>query len=150
MSKRKTPFPHQKKGVKYLIDRMSGFLFFKMRMGKSFVIVLVIKKLSEYPVLIICPKIVINTWITELTDEGCKLKHISVVDYSDAKKNEEALNSNKYITLVNFEKIKNYDILKKRKWRIVVVDELDRLANVSAGVTRYFLRNRQNFSPFSS
>ena len=35
MSKRKTPFPHQKKGVKYLIDRMSGFLFFKILMKKS-------------------------------------------------------------------------------------------------------------------
>ena len=141
--KNKTPFDHQTKGAKYLQDRKSGFLFYKQRMGKCFTCIIAIKKLKEFPVLIVCPKIVIKTWQTELTDEGCKPKSIEIVDYNTREKNIEALKTKRPIVIVNFEKVKNYDILKSKKWRIVIIDELHRLANVGSFVTRYFLRNRQ-------
>jgi len=141
--KDKTPFDHQLKGAKYLIDRLSGFLFYKQRMGKCYTCIIAIKKLKEFPVLIICPKIVIKTWQTELTDERCKPSSIEIIDHASPKKNLEALHSKKPIVIANFEKVKNYDIMKIRKWRILIIDELHRLANVGSFVTRYFLRNRQ-------
>lgn len=141
--KDKIALPHQSEGAKYLQDRRSGFLFYKQRLGKTFICIIALKKLKEFPVLIVCPKIVIKTWQTELTDERCKPASIQVVDFSSREKNIEALQSKKPIVIVNFEKVKNYDILKAKKWRIVVIDEIHRLANVGSYVTRYFLRNRQ-------
>lgn len=141
--KSKTPFHHQVKGAKYLQDRKSGFLFHKPRCGKCFTCIIALKKLSEFPVLIVSPKIVIETWRTELLDEGAKPSAIQLVDFSSPAKNKEALQTKKPIVIVNFEKIKNYDILNSKKWRIVIIDELHRLANVSSFITRYFMRNRQ-------
>lgn len=139
----KTPHAHQIKGSRYLIDRKSGFLFFKQRLGKCFTCIIALKELKEFPVLIVCPKIVIETWRTELTDERCKPDSIRIVDYNTPEKNTKALQTRRPIVIVNFEKIKNYDILNAKKWRIIIVDELHRLANVDSFVTRYFLRNRQ-------
>ena len=135
--------PHQIRGAKYLQDRRSGFLFFKQRLGKCFTCIIAIKKLKEYPILIICPKIVIPTWVTEFTDEKCKPNSIQIVNYATREKNLLALKTKRPIVIANYEKVKNYDILKVRKWKIIIIDELHRLANTIAFVTRYFLRNRQ-------
>jgi superfamily II DNA or RNA helicase len=112
-------------------------------MGKTFTCIMALKKIKEFPVLIICPKIVMQVWYDELIEEGAKPSSIAVVDSPVRQKNLEILHSGKHITLVNFEKVKNYDILKLKPWKVVIIDELDRLANIDSQVTRYFLRNRR-------
>ena len=102
MPKNKTAMDHQIRGAKYLKDRKSGFLFFKQRLGKCFTCIIAIKKLKEYPILIVCPKIVIPTWVTALQDEGAKPKAIQIVNYATREKNLLALKTKRHIVIVNY------------------------------------------------
>lgn len=137
------PYKHQERGIKYLTTRMSSFLFFKQRTGKTKTSVWACKELDEYPILVIAPKVVMQVWDTAFKEEGVRPSCISMVDSSSKKKNEESIARNSHITICNFEKVKNYDILNVRQWKIVIIDESHRLANISSQITRYFLRNRR-------
>ena len=141
---KKVLYPHQEEGVEYLFNGGTA-LFMEMRTGKTLTTIRGIKKLvkeSDYqpfPVLIVCPKSVMETWRAELTGDGVPEEWVQVIDGSRMKR-LNMLRHLKQFNIVNYEMMEGYNILSRR-FGFVVYDESIRLGNMSAKVTKYCVRN---------
>lgn len=142
---KKTLYPHQEQGVEYIVNGGS-LLFMEMRTGKTLTTIRGIKKLQKdkiyrcFPVLIVCPKSVAETWKNELHEDGVPDEQVQIVTGSIMKRTTQ-LRHPKWFNIVNYEMLETYDVLK-RPWRFIVYDESIRLGNLSAKVTKYAVKKR--------
>lgn len=137
---KKVLYPHQEAGVEY-ICRGGVALWMQMRTGKTLTTIRAIKKLNKdrvyrpYPVLIVCPKSVMETWRSELLGDGVPVDWIQVIDGPKIKR-QSMLRHLKNFNICNYEMLEKYKVLDQG-FRFVVYDESVRIGNFSAKVTKY-------------
>tara|TARA_Y100000310_G_C20700829_1_gene829734 strand:+ start:5263 stop:6720 length:1458 start_codon:yes stop_codon:yes gene_type:complete len=167
----KTPFPHQFEGIKYGTSRKGGgFLYMKMRLGKTLVQINIIKKKRAYPCVVVCPATVLASWENELLEEGTNPEEILIFDDrlkgNCSKLSNHLANTTPKWILVNFEKVEIMDVLmyrirhllpskvkqlkKKRKgplpvhnlpnWKSFIIDESYRISNRDSNIVKYLLK----------
>jgi len=118
----------------------------EMRTGKTLTSLDGMKKGEAWPLLIICPKDLIDrTWLPALHQDGADPECIQVVEGSRVQK-EKALMYPKAINLANYDILKNYDILRAQDWAGIIFDESIRIANMTSAVTQYCMDWAQDTS----
>lgn len=135
-----TPYPHQRAGIEWIIDRPACALFWGMGTGKTVttltaVDLLLHDCLEDGPVLVIAPKRVAeNTW----SKEAAKWEHLSHLRVSKVMGTEKqrlaALSTFADIYVINRENVAWLIETLQNRWpfQIVVIDELSSFKSAQA------------------
>jgi hypothetical protein len=142
---RKKLFPHQKDGVKYLVVRYRGALFYLPRNGKTITAIRAMQKLEAFPLLVVTITTLFHPWKQEFLDEGWLEDDIAIIN-GTKKKRKEKLALNKSIVIINYECLRVYQILSHFNWGGIIFDESFKIANVDSGITKYCLRCYRHIS----
>lgn len=140
---KKILYPHQEAGVKYVVKGGSA-LWMQMRTGKTLTTIRSIQALLKrriylpFPVLIVCPKSVMETWRSELLGDGVPGDRIQIIDGPKVKR-QGMLRHLKWFNVCNYEMLEPYDVLAE-DFRFIVYDESVRIGNYSSKVTKYVTR----------
>lgn len=135
-----TPYPHQRAGIDWIIDRPACALLWGMGTGKTVttltaVDLLLHDCLEAGPVLVIAPKRVAeNTWSKE-AEKWEHLRHLRVVKImGSAKQRLEALRQTADLYVINRENVVWLveEIGKRWPFRVVVIDELSSFKSAQA------------------
>ena len=116
----------------------------QMRTGKTLTTIRSIQALLKrriylpFPVLIVCPKSVMETWRSELIGDGVPSENIQIVDGPKVKR-QGMLRHLKWFNVCNYEMLESYDVLAE-DFRFIVYDESVRIGNYSSKVTKYVTR----------
>jgi len=87
------PFPHQENGAKYLLERKKGFLFWKMRTGKTLASIYGTFTSDSLPILVITKPSIMETFRKAFVDDfGIKEDKVGVClkNYSHKKKRQNS------------------------------------------------------------
>ena len=134
------PYPHQKAGIDWIIDRPACALLWGMGTGKTVTTLTAIDQLlydcmEDGPVLVIAPKRVAeNTWSKE-TEKWAHLKHLRVSKImGTAKQRADALSAPADLYVINRENVVWLVEHLKNAWPfpIVVIDELSSFKSAQA------------------
>ena len=135
-----TPYPHQRAGIEWILQRPACALLWGMGTGKTVTTLTAIDRLlydclEDGPVLVIAPKRVAeNTWSKE-TAKWEHLQHLRVVKImGTAKQRIEALNTAADIYVINRENVVWLVEAVGKHWPfpIVVIDELSSFKSAQA------------------
>ena len=139
---RKKLFKYQKKGSDWLLENKKAILADDMGLGKT---VQTIDALSHLfnnaeirSALIICPKILIANWESELTEWAPQLSWIRVIPTS-AERNQSwaAIFNRTHILITNYEQLRNpISELSSFGVGIVIADEVHRIRKLSSNTTK--------------
>ena len=135
-----TPYPHQRAGIDWIIDRPACALLWGMGTGKTVTTLTAVDHLlhdllEEGPVLVIAPKRVAeNTWSKE-ADKWDHLHHLRVSRVmGTAKQRQDALTAPADLYVINRENVVWLVEHFGQNWpfRIVVIDELSSFKSAQA------------------
>jgi SNF2 family DNA or RNA helicase len=135
-----TPYPHQRAGIDWIIDRPACALLWGMGTGKTVTTLTAVDRLlhdclEDGPVLVIAPKRVAeNTWSKEC-DKWEHLQHLLVVKImGTAKQRQAALETPADVYVINRENVVWLVEYFGQHWpfRIVVIDELSSFKSAQA------------------
>jgi superfamily II DNA or RNA helicase len=134
-----TLYPHQVKGVEYLVNRRRGYLFITMRGGKTLTSLRSFCEMEGFPLLILTLKSIFQTWKKQLVQDGMDEKDIVYIQGTKEKKKKLLANMPR-VAILNYESIKSLDALgSKYPWGGIIFDESYKLGNLSSGITNYCL-----------
>ena len=135
-------FPHQIKGSDYLIERGGGYLFWKMRVGKTLPAIDAVMKHAETPVLIITQTSIMETWRKTLVhDYGVPENLVSVCKTNYMSNKRRHILETGFIVICNYDMAIPYRIMTAQQWGAIIYDESHAIANMSAKRTRYIVRS---------
>ena len=135
-----TPYPHQRAGIDWIIERPACALLWGMGTGKTVTTLTAIDRLlhdymEDGPVLVIAPKRVAeNTW----SKEAAKWEHLSHLRVSKVmgteKQRQEALAATVDLYVINRENVAWLVERLQNRWpfKIVVIDELSSFKSAQA------------------
>ena len=135
-----TPYPHQRAGIDWIIERPACALFWGMGTGKTVTTLTAVDRLlfdlmEDGPALVIAPKRVAeNTWSKE-ADKWEHLNHLRVVKImGTAKQRQTALATTADVYVINRENVVWLVEYLGKRWPfpIVVIDELSSFKSASA------------------
>ena len=135
-----TPYPHQRAGINWIIDRPACALFWGMGTGKTVTTLTAVDHLlhdclEDGPVLVIAPKRVAeNTWSKE-ADKWEHLRHLRVSRVmGTAKQRQDALTAPADIYVINRENVVWLVEHFGQRWPfpVVVIDELSSFKSAQA------------------
>ncbi len=133
------PYRYQLLGIKWLHDRDGGLLADEMGLGKTMQAILAARLLwREHEierVLVICPKVLIPTWLAELRKWWPDVLHNTKVIEGDPQRWLSSMSSGIAFKLINYEKLALH-----REWLagqgfahdLVIIDEAQRIKNAES------------------
>ena len=120
-----TPFEHQRLGLEHLHKNLRAGLFYSPGLGKSKVVV-DLHRLTEDPMLILCPRVMLGTWAREFEVHG-NVSDTLIIDGTKKKKLqllEQAATRTPSACIVTFDTAKGYEEeILRIGYRAMVVDE---------------------------
>lgn len=133
------PYQRGKRGLKYLRETYSGALYWEMRLGKTLTI---IRAFSDLPgcKLVICPLSVMSVWQDELNDDG---ENRNTVVYGSKHDRLRLLTEDSDWYITNWECHRVIDILRIKKWKLVIFDESTYLCNNTSKMTKYYTKSNK-------
>ncbi|MFO7890678.1 MAG: helicase-related protein [bacterium] len=133
-------YSHQEMGAKYLRDRKGGYLFWKMRTGKTLA---ALHGILDTPTLILTKGSIMETFRKALVyDMGIRETDIVVCHGKFTWKKRKQLLTKFPIVICNYEAAITLRVMTAQPWAAIVFDESYALANYkSAKVTRYIERS---------
>jgi SNF2 family DNA or RNA helicase len=151
---------HQQKGLAWALKVQHPALFWKMRLGKTLVVIRAVKVYHQCKlILVVAPFAPLGGWMEELELEGEKFMLISGTKAQRIKKLDIALNSSTRIwCLINKEGHRVLPEIANKAWDVVVLDESHFIKNPPASkmkrkikkaatgtqITRFFIDNFRN------
>lgn len=147
----------QEKGVEYLTrNEFGGALFMEPRTGKSATsLIALINRYFElhikmFPLLIVTTKSVLRAWPKELESMG--IKDYTIVTGSKQKK-EQTVTKDCKIMIATYDAMTGYDLLMKKPWQNIILDESLQIASMNTSRTKYVLKcidrlDRKAHKPF--
>lgn len=139
MNMNKPLWPLQERALDFVKDKNRAALFMWMGTGKTRVALEWIRYRQLNPVLIVCPKPVIDVWEEQIAEY--LNTHSSVAVRGTLKQRKELLATPANIHIINYEALRNKDIaatIKNFKWDGVILDESHRIKARGSKVSRYF------------
>ena len=111
----------------------------EMRTGKTLSTILAITRHRKPPILILAPCMALQNWRNAFIEQGYPEDQVVIADGSE-KRRTSRLNSNPLVTICNYEMSMKYKLKARRSWKVIVFDETYRIANISNGITKYWIR----------
>lgn len=133
---------HQILMCEYLLENNGGLLFCEMRTGKTLGAILFLIEIRLLPILIIAPSNAMKNWHNWMIAQGFNPDAISMVDGS-RKQREKEMARNCPIVITNYEMSLTYRLKYLKDWKVLLFDELYRLAHINANVTQYWIRGER-------
>lgn len=171
---------HQQDGAEFVNDKDGALLWWGMGSGKTYASINIIKKQNAEIILIVCPKSVIRTWISEIDKHApnefiviAPLKGSVAKKAADIKKMIDYHHGNgkPIVIVLNYEscwrpflgpvrdKYKNIidnGLVKNMNWDIIIADEVHRCRTPGSKVSKFmsFLKAKKRIglsgTPFST
>ncbi len=142
------PFKHQVEATLFAINKLNGALFMEMGTGKTKVILdIILNSKPTLPILIVCPLSGMVVWEKEIRKHASELaeKFLSL-SYNPSYSMFEGLKkAGKNIIITNYEKVRdNLKVFLKERYDMIVLDESTYIKNLSAKITKAFIKLRHN------
>jgi len=122
-------YSFQKEAVAFLKDTNGrGIIAYEMGLGKTVIALAFVHSYSLYPVLVVCPKMLIHHWEREV-HKFLKNKEVSILknDVQDIKD----------INIINYDRLKKVvELFKENPFKTIIFDESHFLKNYKAARTR--------------
>ena len=123
-------FPHQRKALELTKDKSRCAYFLDMGLGKTFVASEKARLLSTLPIIVVCPKSMIRTWIEHYTS------HYNDLKVADMTKKQYDENADVFVI--------NYDLIWRREIKLknytLILDESSYLQNEKSKRTKAILK----------
>lgn len=133
----RSPYPHQRDGLRWSMDHDQIALLWEMRLGKSLVAVRwADHKAPASPKLIVCPLDVMETWVEELKLENHPVRQLR--GYAI----EPEAHGEWYIT--SYESLRGNRHIQQFPWAVVILDESTFIRNPKAKITKICLAKFKN------
>uniref|UniRef100_A0A6M3M5E4 Putative helicase n=1 Tax=viral metagenome TaxID=1070528 RepID=A0A6M3M5E4_9ZZZZ len=127
------PYEFQLEGIEFLRTRRNALLALDMGLGKTMVAILAIREISTTNTLVICPASVKYNWKKEI-DKWWPGRSVHIVEGRSKKEIPQA-----DFVIINYDLLISKLVLMqliKRKWGVLVLDELHYLKNNAAKRTK--------------
>ncbi|MBC8276253.1 MAG: restriction endonuclease [Chloroflexi bacterium] len=137
------PFPFQTIGIKWLFDRDSALLADEMGLGKTMQAIIAARLLWRFglinQVLVICPKTLISTWMTEIRKWWPQAIHNVLLSGPDRQFFLRAGMANVVVKIINYEALaREEEWLREQSFShdLVIIDEAQRIKNPDAKTSK--------------
>ncbi len=150
------PFKHQRKIFEKACDMKAYGLFWEPGTGKSKTLIDLMrykfKKYGEGKTLILCPKIVQDSWVKQLGIHSY-MDDLAQVVSGDRERKIDLLNNKKPIKIINYDALNVEEIaeyIMSEEWMIKVADESHRIKNHKSGRGKMATQIPSEFSYIAS
>ncbi len=139
----KTPRPYQEEARVWAKGKKAIYLAMQMRLGKTFVTLLILNDRKIKNALILAPKTTLISWEEELEGECLPYTNLA---HGSVKKRIEALKTIKGFVLLNYETLRNkavrklLDTMEPFPFDAIVMDEATQLKSPKAQATKTLMR----------
>lgn len=153
---RTRPWDHQIVGTKMIMANESTVLMWDMGTGKTKSVIDAMCNLECTPVLIVCPKSVIDVWITQIDKHKCNDMQVVALSATTNKEKADQLITQmnmarsvdkQFVAIVNYESVWRPFLAKAildRTWGMVVLDECHKIKSYRSKASQFMLRVRRN------
>lgn len=131
-------YPFQKEGVRFLVEHERALLGDEMGLGKSIQAIVALRVLFRMGKIsngiIICPKSVLTDWEKKLSDWAPELKILKIHGSQVQRHIFWKVYAHLYLT--TYETIRQDMDVARKNFDLVILDEIQKIKNPSAGLTK--------------
>lgn len=133
-------FPHQREGVKFLVNHERALLGDDMGLGKTQQAITALRFLIRMGkitnALVLCPKSVLPNWERELWDWAPELRIIKVHGTKEQRMAKWNCPAQVYLTTYETLRQDLTEDIAKKEFNIIILDEIQKIKNPDAAITK--------------